>query len=251
MPLLLKAILLLAVTPGAAAESKRPQPKVIRLRQADLSDPALREAASRLGAVFQLFVDNRAARKPWTGVSPRGEPHLVASCSGSHLGNGWLVTARHCVREAAGPPVWRRYRFRIEAGRLVRNGQEDLAVDPRPVSSIGDLVAFRLARPAPGLPALSWPESAFSYPAGAPFLALGYPNDAVGEPAVAVDCSLRSDGDLARADEYGADCRLEGGMSGGPQLLVGTAEQIGINSADGGERIPGQTSSPRLTALPR
>lgn len=251
MPLLLTAILLFTAAPGSAAESKRPQPKVVLLRQADLSDPALREAASRLGAVFQLFVDNRAARKPWTGVSPRGEPHLVAACSGSHLGDGWLATARHCVREAAGPPVWRRYRFRIEADRLVPDGHEDLAVDPRPASSVGDLVVFRLARPAPGLPSLSWPERGFSYPAGAPFLALGYPNDAVGEPAAAIDCSLRSASELALPNEYGADCRLEGGMSGGPQLLVGTAEQIGINSADGGERIPGQTSSPRLTALPR
>ncbi|MBI5201426.1 MAG: hypothetical protein HY925_07565, partial [Elusimicrobia bacterium] len=173
-----------------AAAPAKPAPRVVRLLQADLSDKELAFAAERLESVFQLFVDNRSARKPREGVSPPGEPHLKASCSGSHLGGGVLATAAHCVKDASGPRVWRRWKFRARGGRLIPDGFEDFVVEARPFAEFGDLVLLRHAAAA-GVPALARPESSYEYPAWAAFFALGYPNKSIGEPVVSTGCGIR------------------------------------------------------------
>lgn len=248
-----------AGTPDApAAERADETPRYHDLLALDWTGRADADALlAALSASFQLLIDNRHMRKPLTGAQPPGEPHLIAHCTASLLPDGLVATARHCVRDypVERAVVLRRFRWAVYGGRLSATGQDDFRVRAERVHERGDLVILRLAEttPAPADAApYRQPGPRFEFAEGLEFAALGYPNDAHGRPFAGLGCliapSSGADGLAGPAAYSGRRCRVEGGMSGGPQFIFrdGGLIQLGVNSNSGGADAPNTVTSPRL-----
>lgn len=259
---------LLGWTPTARAQpaaliEKHEPPELINLLEADLTSRGdLRRIAAGLEATFQLFT----RRPPKPGTAPQGAhppeeeggQALRAECSGSFLGPTVAVTADHCImrdrEHLAERLVLRRHRFRVEGGRLVRDGYEDYALSGRVLGSYNDLALLELSKltPAPAGATFSAPNARFAYAPGTVFHALGYPNDSYAAPYAAANCHIEAPGHpilTSPARQYQGDCRVNGGMSGGPQFLDRGGVQIGVNSAT--QDRPGGvvSASPRLVFI--
>lgn len=248
LPLALLAALALPASAQKPPKPPKPSLELVELTAVDLrTRPDLAEAALRLPTVFQVFLDQRTLAKPKGGApaSPE-EPYLLANCTASYIGGGRVATARHCGH--AGPwdkMVFRRWQYRLAAGRLEAAGHEDYRVRARPVGEFADLVVLALDGEFSGSEALAPAGSGEPAP-GAEFLSLGYPNEFSARPFAGVGCRVLKATSAETPGEYRAACRITGGMSGGPQILRGAAVQLGVNSTSQGD----STAQPRLSALP-
>jgi V8-like Glu-specific endopeptidase len=234
------------------------------LTQVRLSEnPAYQSALRMLDSTFQILELPEDA-PAWSGddhlaLAPENEggARLQASCTGTFLGRNLAVTARHCLRSKRGEHielnhVLRRHLFRVENDHLVRYGYEDFRLSGAVVRVLGDLEIVELApedHPR-AVSSIEPPPSGFDYPEQERFHAVGYPSSAYGVPMISVGCRIKSVPQsvlVLTQDHYlGVDCRLVGGMSGGPQFDAAQGFQIGINSMSGGTNYETLVLSPRL-----
>lgn len=233
------------------------EPKLEDITRLDLNaQPELLPLVRMLDGVFHMLVDNSAIRKPYPGTaSPPGEPHLGSLCTASYLGEGLVATADHCLKnwDISRAIILRRHFFKIEAGRVTREGHVDYRVEGDFVARKSDLTILRLAESEipPPETTFEMPPPKFPFRPGTGFYALGFPNDYYAVPYLAHGCAiLRPVRSRTWSREFVGRCEIDGGMSGGPQALAAEPSvQIGVNSSTQGDIEPGTVATPRMQGI--
>lgn len=159
---------------------------------------------------------------------PPGNYHPL--CSGSIIGKVYFATASHCYwrmgLDRTNEWVLRKHRYEIQEGRLVRIGYEDFHVNPRVITQNQDTVIMLLNNTKVDH-SFNFNTNNIPIEVSDTVHILGFPNDYYGVPFLSYNCRRIS----SAQNTFDTDCRLEGGMSGGPQFLGDLRTQISVNSS--------------------